>query len=389
MKRVCAAWGIGFPDYVMARTEEDVTRAADTLRYPLIVKHPSSYSSIDLTPHSRVETTFALRYRARPFMKKYGGVLIEEFIDGREFTVLVAENPDDPTDPVTYVPVEFVFPEGESFKHSDLKWFDYHNMEEVPVRDEELSARLRDVSARFFMGMRGASFGRCDIRMDGDGNLYILEINPNCGIYYAPSDPGSADLSLLNDPAGHQGFTDLLIRAGLARHARKQRGWETRPIPGNGFSVFANRALEPGETIMVLEGRPHTLVTRGFIEEGLGKREEECIRRQTWPITEDLWVTWPEDPEDWKPVRHSCDPNAWLEGLNLVARKAISPGEEIRVDFATYGTNVLGAFDCDCGAVECRGRIQEDDHLQSFMTRYGDHVSEFVQTQRARRKSGG
>ena len=237
MKRVCGAWGIDYPAYVMARTEEDIDRAAQLLRFPLIVKHPSSYSSVDLTRDSRVETVFGLRFRARRIMAKYGSALIEEFIEGREFTVLVAENPDDLTSPVTYMPVEFTFPPGERFKHSDMKWKDFRSMKESPVTDPELEGRLRGTAADFFLGMRGASFGRCDLRMDANGRLFMLEINPNCGVYYAPSDPGSADLALLNDPAGHQGFTDLLLRAAVARHARKQRGWEVLPGPGRGFAV--------------------------------------------------------------------------------------------------------------------------------------------------------
>ncbi len=383
MKRVCSAWGIGFPNYVLARDEEDIDKAAETLRFPLIVKHPSSYSSIDLWKTSRVETTFALRYRARPMMEKYGSVLIEEFIEGREFTVLVAENPDQLSRPVTYVPVEFVFPEGESFKHSDLKWKDYHSMKEVPLHDGELGERLRNEAADFFLGMRGASFGRCDIRMDRDGKLHMLEINPNCGVYYAPSDPGSADLALLNDPAGHQGFTDLLIRAALARHARKQRGWETRPVPRSGYAVFASREISEGEVIMVFEGRPHTIVSRAWVERHWGEREKEWFKAYAWPLTEEVWVTWPDDPESWRPVNHSCDPNAWLEGLDLVARRPIPAGEEIRVDYATYGNNILAPFDCTCASTQCRGRVREDDHLQPFMERYGDHISDFVRTKRA------
>jgi len=35
--------------------------------------------------------------------------LIEEFIEGREMTVLVAENPEDPTDPLSFTPGEAVF----------------------------------------------------------------------------------------------------------------------------------------------------------------------------------------------------------------------------------------------------------------------------------------
>ncbi len=382
MKRVCSAWGIGYPAYVMARTDEDIDRAAQLLRYPLIVKHPSSYSSVDLTRNSRVETTFALRYRARQMMAKYGAALIEEFIEGREFTVLVAENPDDLKSPVTYTPVEFTFPPGESFKHSDMKWKDYHAMKEYPVTDGELAARLRKTAAEFFVGIRGASFGRCDLRMDGDGNLYMLEINPNCGVYYAPSDPGSADLALLHDPEGHQGFTDLLLRAALARHARRQRGWEILPDPGNGFATYATREISPGEVLIPFEGTPHTLVTRSHVEANWSEAEKDWFRRYAWPLSSEIWVTWPEKPEEWRPINHSCEPNVWLEGLDLVARRGIRQGEEIRVDYATYGNNILAPFDCNCGSPSCRGRVREDDHLQGFMDAYGEHLSAYVKALR-------
>jgi D-alanine-D-alanine ligase len=382
MKRVCGAWGIDYPPYVMARREQDIDRAAGLLRFPLIVKHPSSYSSIDLTRDSRVETVFALRYRVRRMMAKYGAALIEEFIEGREFTVLVAENPDDPARPVTYVPVEFTFPPGERFKHSDMKWKDFHDMQEIPVEDPDLGGRLRKTAADFFLGMRGASFGRCDLRMDAEGRLFMLEINPNCGVYYAPSDPGSADLALLNDPAGHQGFTDLLLRAAVARHARKQRGWEVLPDPGNGYAVYASRDLREGETIIPFEGTPHSLVTRSWVENTWSDPEKEWFRRYAWPLTDEVWVIWSDEPEHWKPMNHSCDPNAWLEGLNLVARRDIPRGEEIRVDYATYGNNLLAPFSCECGAAACRGEIREDDHLQPFLERYGSHISDFVKQKR-------
>ena len=86
--------------------------------------------------------------------------------------------------------------------------------------DPDLDAMLRDVSARFFMALGGASFGRCDLRVDGSGIPFILEINPNCGVYYPATDPGSADLCLAHDPAGHEGFTRQIVAAALARHER-------------------------------------------------------------------------------------------------------------------------------------------------------------------------
>jgi hypothetical protein len=97
-----------------------------------------------------------------------------------------------------------------------------------PVTDPVLDAKLRDVSARFFLALQGASFGRCDIRVDAAGTPYMLEINPNCGVYYPPADAGSADLCLMNDPAGHVGFTRQLVAAALRRHERRMKAAKRR-----------------------------------------------------------------------------------------------------------------------------------------------------------------
>jgi D-alanine-D-alanine ligase len=220
MKRVCRAEGIPAPAHVLARNDADVERALEELHFPMFVKHHSSYASVGLSRASRVVSPGGLRRQVRKMVSRFGAALVEEYIAGTECTVLVAENPDDPLRPVTYAPMGYRFPQGESFKHSRLKWIDYDEMACVPVEDGDLAARLRDVSARFFVGLGGASFGRCDIRVDADGVPWMLEINPNCGVYYPETDPGSADLCLRHDPAGHEGFTRLLVRAALARHER-------------------------------------------------------------------------------------------------------------------------------------------------------------------------
>lgn len=218
MKLACAAQGIPTPAWVLAETDADVERAAATLRFPLFVKHHSSYASVSLSRASRVVTPAGLRRQARKIMTRHGKALIEEFIEGSEVTVLVAENPDDPRRPTTYTPLQYRFPRGESFKHAKLKWVDYDALSSFPVEDPELDARLRDVSARFFVELKGASFGRCDLRVDAAGTPYMLEINPNCGVYYPATDPGSADLILARDPAGHEGFTRQLVAAAFQRH---------------------------------------------------------------------------------------------------------------------------------------------------------------------------
>jgi D-alanine-D-alanine ligase len=240
MKRACLANGIETPAYVFAQEECDIELAAATLRFPLFVKHYSSYASVDLTRRSRVQTPAGLRQQARRIIRRHGRALIEEYIAGTECTVLVAENPADPLRPKTYTPMQYRFPEGEAFKHSRMKWVDYDRLSSTPVTDPALEWRLRDAAARFFVALNGASFARCDLRVDEQGTPFMLELNPNCGVYYPPTDPGSADLCLAEDPAGHEGFTRQLVEAAFRRHRMARQQDDPSALPHG----FGRGALE-------------------------------------------------------------------------------------------------------------------------------------------------
>lgn len=388
MKRACRALGIDTPAYAIARTEADVRRAAEDLSFPLFVKHPSSYASIGLTRDSKVADPPALLKQARIMMKAYGGALIEEFIEGLECTVLVAENPDDPDDPITYEPIQFQFPEGESFKHSDLKWVIYEEMESTRVRDRKLSALLRDISARFFLILNGTGYGRCDLRVDSTGRAFMLEINSNCGLFYPSADSSSADFCLQAEPEGHKTFTRLVIQAAINRHARNAPAWEVHARSGSDYGLFARKPIKKGQKILLSEGRKQRLVTRSHAQENWNTQQLEFFRRTAWPVTDELFSAWSKEPDEWKPIGHSCDPNAWLVGLDVVARRRIKKGEEITLDYATFHNEQMPSFECSCGQPGCRGTIRGDDYLRDFVERYGDHVSDYVRSKRSDKAAG-
>jgi D-alanine-D-alanine ligase len=219
MKSAARRAGVPAPKTAFIKKSEDVDKALKRLKFPMLVKPLHGYASVGITRDSRVETEDQLRLRVEREMQEFEGTaMVEEFIEGREFTCLVAENPDDPENPITFKPVEFIFPEGESFKHYDMKWVDYESMSVAPVIDPQIEKTLREQTVRMFRTLKGNGYARCDFRMDATGTIYMLEINPNCGIFYHPSEPGSADYSLLKDPIyNHHKFLKLIIRAGIKR----------------------------------------------------------------------------------------------------------------------------------------------------------------------------
>jgi D-alanine-D-alanine ligase len=236
MKAAAKRCSVPVPNWMFANSANDIEKIVKRLRFPILVKPPHGYSSIGLTRNSRVENTEQLKIQLDTVIREYDLALVEEFIEGREFTCLISENPDDPANPITFKPVEFIFPEGESFKHYDMKWVDYNRMSVKAVEDRRIERVLRDHTYNLFKSLNGNGYARCDFRMDASGAVYMLEINPNCGIFYPPSEPGSADFCLMNDPINHSKFLKLMIRAAQKRQARMlaekmlKRPLKKRPI---------------------------------------------------------------------------------------------------------------------------------------------------------------
>lgn len=213
MKNAARRVSVPTPKWIFVNRAEDAEKVAKRLKFPMLVKPPHGYASVGIRRNSRVENIEQLREQLKLEINEFGRALIEEFIEGREFTCLIAENPSDIRKPLTFTPVEFIFPDGESFKHYDMKWVEYEKMSVAVVADPRIEKALREQTRRVFEELDGNGYARCDYRMDADGVIHMLEINPNCGIFYPPHEPGSADFSLLNDPVfNHTKFMKLIIR---------------------------------------------------------------------------------------------------------------------------------------------------------------------------------
>ncbi|HZY74995.1 MAG TPA: SET domain-containing protein [Jatrophihabitantaceae bacterium] len=77
-------------------------------------------------------------------------------------------------------------------------------------------------------------------------------------------------------------------------------------------------------------------------------------------------------------ANHSCDPNLWWSGDELIALRAIAAGEELTYDYATgdpagaLGTGAL--LRCNCGSMRCRGLVEAGDRdIPELRRRYAGH----------------
>jgi len=406
-------------------TTSEVNQQEPPLRFPLLVKHFSSYASVGLTKESKVWNPTDLRKQCERMLATYGGCLVEEFIEGREFTVLAAQVPsphsDDEVDVVAFDPVECTFGEDEDFKHFNLKWVDYENIAWKAVEDKDLSDRLKQLARNVFRGIEGRGYGRLDVRSDASGeHLYFLEINPNCGVFYPEGQYGSADFILHRcDPKNaHATFilnqVEVALRLWKNVNFEKNGTCEPRYNARSGsWGMYALRDLEVDDVIVNYEEKPVHLVSKQHVlrtwqnspsastkwasanNNEVEMRNWNNFSAYCWPLSDEVFAMWSSDTDDWKPINHSCDPNAWNEygnGLNVVARKPIKAGDEICLDYATFVGYFpeMKPFACGCKSPICREIITGMDIVDKpeLALKYRGHMSSYVASKAAAAHGG-
>jgi D-alanine-D-alanine ligase len=356
MKLVARSSGVQVPAFAVVESIEEAVAATARLPFPLFVKPAAYGDSMGIDDQARVTTTEELTRQVEKLLPDYGRLLIEEYIDGREFTVLLYGRPEAGSPPVALTPLEFIFPPGSHFKTYDLKITQFHPECNVPCEEPALATQLREAAAQVFTGFAGEGFARVDFRVTADGRIYFLEVNFTCSVFYPEGYQGSADYILAFNGMGQPEFLRALIDEGLARHARRQRPW-TVGATGDTFGIFAARPLAKGAVVFAGEGQPQRIITRAHVERTWSENDREVFYRYAYPTSAEVFVLWDQQPSGWAPQNHSCEPNTAFEGLDVVARRDIPAGEELTVDYATFYDACMTPFDCTCDSPKCRGRI--------------------------------
>jgi len=221
MQAAADAHGVGCAKGHRVKSVQDAERLVTNLRFPIMVKHPQSYGSTGMIKESRCNTLEEVLAQVQRVCAEYGAARMEEFIVGKEFNVLVVDNPDDFSQPIAYPPTELIFPPGEEFWHRVVKWDVSLPFNFKQVTDPKLVARLQDIAIGMFKAIGAVGYGRCDVRMNEQGELFILEINSNPAIMLKPEEYGPADYMILYDPGGYKVFFDRVFRVAQIRHQQR------------------------------------------------------------------------------------------------------------------------------------------------------------------------
>lgn len=356
MKYVAYCAGVATPEYALITKDTDLAKACSALRYPLFVKPAKAGDSLGVDNQSLVYTLAELIEKVGNTLADYPELLVEEYIAGREFTVLIAANADGKT-ATSFKPVEYIFPAGFAYKTYALKTSELHPDANIPCSNPATEQQLRKAAEKIFIGFHGAGYARLDFRMDEIGQLFFLEINFTCSVFYADGYEGSADHILKFDGIGQAGFLRHMIAEGMARHRQQQKKYYLRGNAIAGYGIYANRALEPGECIFTGEGHSQRIITRRFVEENWTEPEKLNFARYAYPLSNEVFILWDDNPAEWAPQNHSCHPNTAYNGLNVLTIKRIEKDEELTLDYASFLDEQMKPFACHCGAADCRGQI--------------------------------
>lgn len=356
MKYVAYCENINTPSYVLIEEGTDLASVVAPLQFPLFVKPAKAGDSLGVDAQSLVFTPEELQDKVNNTIGAYPQLLAEEYIAGREFTVLIAANADGST-ATTFTPVEYIFPDGFAFKTYALKTSELHPKANIPCTDPVIEQQLREAAQKIFKGFQGAGYARLDFRLNEKGELFFLEINFTCSVFYSDGYEGSADFILQYDGIGQEGFLRHMIAEGLARHRRKQKKYRIKGTAIAGYGIYATCDITAGDIIFKGEGRSQRIITRRAVQENWSEADQLIFRRYAYPLSRELFLLWDDNPAEWAPQNHSCQPNTGYNGLDVVALQAIRSGEELTLDYASFLDENMEPFDCQCGTPACRGKI--------------------------------
>jgi len=189
-------------------------RLEETFGYPLVTKPPREGSSVGVTI---VRDRASLPSGMEEALAWDSAVLVEEFIEGTEFSAIVLED-----GPPRVLSVTEILPQSAFFTYDD-KYMPGRCRKFTPPRSmaKETVRRIEEEVLRAYRALGFRSYGRIDGFVTGDDRVLITDPNSSSGM--APS-------SFFFEQAAEAGLLPSMILTELIEASRKIHGRKKGPL---------------------------------------------------------------------------------------------------------------------------------------------------------------
>lgn len=184
-KRVMRSFGVPTPDFAVVAVPEDV--AAVDLPFPLFVKPLAEGTGKGIDARSKVDSPLQLAAICGELLEKFSQpVLVETFLPGREFTVGIVGSGRE-AEAIGVMEV-LLNPEAEANAYSYVNKEKYEELVQYALAPPAEATACVEVALRAWRGLGCLDGGRVDVKMDGDGIVNFIEVNPLAGLNPTHSD---------------------------------------------------------------------------------------------------------------------------------------------------------------------------------------------------------
>jgi D-alanine-D-alanine ligase len=211
-KRIIRDLKLATPDFAVVETLEDVDKI--NLPFPLFAKPVAEGTGKGISANSKINDKTQLKVVCNELLSTFKQpVLVETFLPGREFTIGVIGNGAE-----AHVIGGMEILCEEKAEQDVYSYFNKENYEGLikykKLEDKEILKQCSDLALSAWRGLSCRDGGRLDLRMDKNGIVNFIEVNPLAGLR-----PVHSDLVILAEMNGikHPQLIEMIINAAIKR----------------------------------------------------------------------------------------------------------------------------------------------------------------------------
>jgi len=210
-KRIIRDAGLPTANFFVLNDLKDTNKIKS--KYPLFAKPVAEGTGKGINQLSKIKNKTELNKVCKLLLTKYKQpVLVEEFLPGREFTVGIVGTGEEAK---AIGLMEIIFRKNEKTKIYSLENKEnYHEVIDYVIPEKDIIKKCYTLAEKCWNALDCRDGGRIDIRMDKNGILNFIEVNPLAGL-----NPTHSDLPILCRFAGisYQNLIEMIMKSALKR----------------------------------------------------------------------------------------------------------------------------------------------------------------------------